>query len=222
MNIIIFGGTGEIGGAVVKKLISSNVCTKLTMINRREVKHLKSIEKITQVIMDTKSSNFEEKVKEIAQDHDVAISCLGLGAGFSNMSEEQAMEIEVHLLAKYARACKAAGIESFELLTGVSVKEEYANSKFMVFRIMGEKYKSVLNVGFKKLAVFQPGMIVDNKHTSKLTTFFTQFIPDSFGWGNIYLKEVAGAFVAHLEKNEASQTQAIIKYGNKEMKKLLE
>ncbi len=137
------------------------------------------------------------------------------------MTEEQMMEIEVHLMVKYARGCKAAGIESFELLTAVGVKEKWADSRIKALRVGGKKYKTVLGVGFEKLAVFKPGMIVGNAHTPRWLTTFTGLIPDSLGWGNIQQDELARAFVAHLEKRVAAQNAPVVLYGNKEMKQLL-
>ena len=131
------------------------------------------------------------------------------------------MEIEVNMLGKYARGCKAAGIEIFELLTAVGIKETHADSRIKAFRVMGKKHKAVLEVGFEKLAVFKPGMIVGNAHTPRWITIFTRVIPDSLGWGNIRQDEVTRAFVAHLEKRVASQNEPVVSYGNKEMKRLL-
>ena len=177
--------------------------------------------KAKQVVVDTSSADFEEIVKEIAQGHDVAISCIGIGSGTFSMSEEQMMEVEVNMLGKFARGCKAAGIEIFELLTAVGVKETHASSRIKGFRVMGKKYKTVLDVEFEKLAVFKPGMIVGNAHTPRWLTVFTRLIPDSIGWGNIHQNEVAQAFVAHLEKRVALQDEPVVSYGNKEMKILL-
>ena len=86
---------------------------------------------------------------------------------------------------------------------------------------MGNKYKTVLHVEFEKLAVFKPGMIVGNAHTPRWLPVLTSIIPDSIGWGNIHQKEVAKAFVAHLEKGVALQNKPVVSYGNKEMKLLL-
>ena len=120
------------------------------------------------------------------------------------------IEVEVNMLGKYARGCKAAGIEIFELLTAVGIKESHTSSKFKEFRVMGKKYKTVLEVEFEKLAVFKPGMIVGNSHTPRWLTIFTSLIPDSFGWGNIHQKEIAKAFVAHLEKGVAIQNNPVV------------
>lgn len=221
MKCIIFGGSGEVGGAVARELLKSNVCSQLTMLGRRTIDSLQNETKVRQVIVDTSSPDFENIVKEIGQGYDVAISCIGIGSGTLKMSEEQMLEIEVNMLRKYARGCKAAGIEIFELLTAVGVKESSAISKIKGLRVMGKKYKTILEVGFEKLAVFKPGMIVGNAHTPKWLTVFTRIIPDSFGWGNIHQDEVAQAFVAHLEKKVVCQNQPVLSYGNKEMKMLL-
>ena len=221
MKCILFGGSGEVGGAVARKLLKSDVCYQLTMIGRQTVAAMQDEAKVEQFVVDTSSPKFEEIVKEIAQDHDVAISCIGIGSGTALMSEEQMIEVEVKMLGKYARGCKAAGIEVFELLTAVGVHEANATSRIKAFRVMGKKYKAVLEVGFDKLAVFKPGMIVDNVHTPRWLTVLTHFIPDSIGWGNIRQDDVARAFVTHLEKRVACQNQSVVSYGNKEMKQLL-
>ena len=221
MNCILFGGSGEVGGAVACELIKSNVCSKLTMLGRRSVDYMQGEAKVDQLVIDTSSPDFEEIVKEIAQDHDIAISCIGIGSGTTWMSEEQMLEVEVNMLGKYARGCKAAGIEVFELLTAAGINETHAVSRFKGFRVMGKKYKAVLEVGFEKLAVFKPGMIVGNAHTPRWLTFLTSIIPDSIGWGNIHQEEVAKAFVVHLEKRAALQSEHVVSYGNKDMKLLL-
>lgn len=221
MKCILFGGSGEVGGAVARELLKSDVCSKLTMIGRRAIPTLKDEPKVEQIVVDTSAADFEQVVKEKAQGHDVAISCIGIGSGTTSMSEEQMLAVEVNMLGKFARGCKAAGIEIFELLTAVGVKEAHATSRIKGFRVMGKKYKTVLDVGFEKLAVFQPGMIVGNSHTPGWVTALTRLIPDSLGWGNIRLEEVAQAFVAHLENRAALQTEPVASYGNREMKMLL-
>lgn len=177
--------------------------------------------KVEQIVVNTNSADFEDVVKEKAQGHDVAISCIGIGSGSASMSEEQMLEVEVNMLGKNARGCQAAGIEIFELLTAVGVKETHATSRIKGFRVMGKKYKTVLDVGFKKLAVFKPGMIVGNAHTPMWLTVLTRFIPDSIGWENIRQDEVAQAFVAHLENRVILQNESVVSYGNKDMKLLV-
>ena len=222
MKCILFGGSGEVGGAVARELIASDVCSHLTMLGRRVVPAMQGQPKVEQIVTDTSAADFEEVVKEKAQGHDTGISCIGIGSGTLWKSEAQMMEIEVHMLGKYARGCKAAGIETFELLTAVGVTEAHANSRLKAFRVVGRKHQTVVEVGFERLAIFKPGAIVGNAHTPNWITHFTRLIPDSIGWGNIHQDEVARSFVAHLEKRVTTQNEPIVSYGNKEMKGLIQ
>ena len=115
MKCIIFGGSGEVGGAVALELLRSDLCSKLTLLGRRNITSLQGEIKANQVVVDTGSHDLEDIVKDVAQGHDVAISCIGIGSGTRSMTEEQMMEVEVNMLGKYARGCKAAGIEIFEI-----------------------------------------------------------------------------------------------------------
>jgi len=221
MKCMLFGGSGEVGGAVARELVRSDACSGLTMLGRRVVAAMQGQAKVQQIVTDTTAADFEEVVKEKAQGHDVAISCIGIGSGTLSMSEEQMTEVEVNLAGKYARGCKAAGIEIFELLTAVGVDETDADSRLKALRVLGKKHKTVVEVGFEKLAIFKPGTIVGNAHTPRWITHLTRLIPDFVGWGNIQQHEVARAFVAHLEKRVATQNEPVVSYGNKEMKELI-
>lgn len=221
MKCILFGGSGEVGGAVARALIASDVCSHLTMLGRRAVAALQDEAKVDQVVVDTSLDDFEAVVEQTARGHDVAISCLGIGSGTASMSEEQMMAVEVDLFGRFARGCKAAGIEIFELLTAVGIDENSANSRIKYMRVLGRKYRTALDAGFEKLAVFKPGMIVRNSHTPGWMTHFTALIPDALGYGNIRQDEIGRAFVAHLESQVATQTGPVVSYGNREMKRLI-
>ncbi|TNF24886.1 MAG: hypothetical protein EP329_24165 [Deltaproteobacteria bacterium] len=221
MKCLLMGGSGEVGGAVARALVASDACAGLTLLGRRAVASLEGEPKVAQVVVDTDADDFEEVVRSTAEGHDVAISCLGIGSGTARMSEAQLLAVEVHLLGRYARGCKAAGIEVFELLTAVGVKTAWADSRIKAFRVMGKKLATVQEVGFEKLAVFEPGMIVGNAHTPRWLAFFTAAIPDALGWGNIHQDQLAQAFVAHLTKRAPTQTEPVVHYGNKAMKALI-
>jgi uncharacterized protein YbjT (DUF2867 family) len=221
MKCILLGGSGEVGGAVARELIRSPVCTHLTLLGRREVTSLLNVSGIDQIVVDTSASDFEDVVKTTAQGHDVGISCLGIGSGTAAMTEAQMLAVEVTLLGQFARGCKKAGIEKFELLTAVGVTEKSADSKIKYLRVLGKKLNTVRDIGFEKLAVFKPGMIVGNAHTPNWMTVFTGLIPDRIGWGNIQQTELAQAFVAHLAHRMDTQHDPVVSYGNREMKQLI-
>ncbi len=220
MRCILFGGTGEVGGAVARALVSSDACSQLTLLGRRAVPDLEGEAKVVQVVVDTSAADFEDVVREKAQGHDVGICCLGIGSGTASMSEAQMLGVEVGLVGKFARGCKAAGIESFELLTAVGVTERSARSRIKYLRVLGKKLNTVRDVGFEKLAVFKPGTIVGNAHTPGWVAPLTALIPDALGFGNIRQDVLARAFVAHLEQGAPAQRDPVVSYGNKEMKAL--
>jgi len=221
MKCILIGGSGEVGGAVAREMIKSGTCSQLTLLGRRAVATMEGEAKVHQIVVDTSAADFEEVVKENARGHEVAISCIGIGSGTSSMTEAQMLEVEVDLTGRFARGCKAAGIEIFELLTAVGVNKRSVDSRIKYLRALGKKLQTVLDVGFEKLAVFKPGTIVGNAHTPKWVTPFTGLIPDALGWGNIRQDELARSFVAHLEKGLAGQRDPVVSYGNKEMKWLI-
>jgi uncharacterized protein YbjT (DUF2867 family) len=48
-------------------------------------------------------------------------------------------------------------------------------------RIMGQKEETVAAIGFKRLAIFQPGIIGGNKHTPGYVEWLGRLIPGRFG-----------------------------------------
>ena len=65
MKCILFGSSGEVGGAVASELIRSDVCSHLTMIGRRVITTLQDESKIRQIVVDINSTGFGNMVKKI-------------------------------------------------------------------------------------------------------------------------------------------------------------
>lgn len=220
MTCILFGGTGEVGGAVARALAESDACSRLTLLGRRAVPGFDGVRGVEQVVVDTAAADFERVAQDSARGHDAAISCIGIGAGTAAIPEAQLMETEYHVFGRYARGCKAAGVETFLLLSAVGVDESSVRSRVKYTRVAGWKLKAAVEADFERLAVFQPGTIVGNKHTPRWAVPFMGLLPDSVGWGTIHQDGIARAFVAHLER-AAEQRQPVVVYGNAEMKRLV-
>jgi hypothetical protein len=56
-----------------------------------------------------------------------------------------------------------------------------ARSRFRYVRVMGMKEDTVRNVGFARLAIFRPGIIVGNAHTPPWVGWLGSLVPGSFG-----------------------------------------
>jgi uncharacterized protein YbjT (DUF2867 family) len=77
-------------------------------------------------------------------------------------SEEELQRLELSVVGAFARGCHDAGIDQFCLLSAAGSS---ARSRFRYVRVMGMKEDTVRNIGFTRLAIFRPGIIVGNAHT---------------------------------------------------------
>jgi uncharacterized protein YbjT (DUF2867 family) len=179
-GVLIVGGTGQVGSAVVRALLAVSSCTEVVMVNRRTVP-LAADARLRQVVMGTGAANFADEVTVLAKSMGAplyAASCIGIGAGSARWSDEDIRKLEVGVVGAFARGCKAAGVERFGLLSAAG---SGAKSWIRYARIMGEKEDTVRSLGFKRLALYRPGVIAGNKHTPGYLASLARLIPGPFG-----------------------------------------
>lgn len=150
-RVLIIGGTGQVGTAVGRALIAEPFCAEVLMINRRAVPAIDD-PRLQQAILDTASVRFPAQITELAQgmvakgDAVYGTSCVGVGKGSMNWSEDDLKVLEVGMVGGFARACRAGGIERFSLLSAVGSSPK---SRFRYVRVMGLKEEAVQSVGFR-------------------------------------------------------------------------
>ena len=194
-RVLIVGGTGQVGSGLVRALLASDSCTEVVMVNRRMIP-LAADTRLRQVIMDTSAANFASEIAELARtcgahgEPVYAASCIGIGKGSQQWTEEDIKKLEIGVVGAFARGCLEAGIERFGLLSAAGSS---AKSWIRYARIMGEKEDAVRSVGFKRLAIFRPGIIAGNVHTPKFLALLGLLIPGSFG--TIDQDDIGRAFV---------------------------
>lgn len=194
-RVLLVGGTGQVGSALVRALLASSSCTKIMMVNRRMIQ-LSGEARLRQVIMDTGASAFPNDVAQLAKESSghgdplYAASCIGIGTGSRQWSDEDTRKLEIGLVGGFARGCLTAGIERFGLLSAAGSSTK---SSIRYARIMGEKEDVVRALGFKRLAIFRPGIIAGNVHTPKYLALLGRLIPGSFG--TIDQDDIGRAFV---------------------------
>lgn len=191
---LIVGGTGQVGSAVVRALLASSSCTAVVMVNRRTIP-LAADARLRQVIMDTSAANFANEIAELASTCAVseplyAASCIGIGKGSGQWNEEDIRKLEIGLVGGFARGCLTAGVERFGLLSAAGSS---AKSWIRYARIMGEKEDAVRRLGFKRLAIFRPGIIAGNANTPRLLASLGRLVPGAFG--TIDQDDIGRAFV---------------------------
>ena len=202
-RVLIIGGTGQVGAAVVRSLIAQPSCVDVVMVNRRSIS-LTASPRLRQVTFDTAAPHFSEDVTTLAQsmvaqgDPVFAASCVGVGKGSREWSEEELRALEVGVVGSFARGCHAGGITRFALLSAVGSD---ASSRIRYVRVMGLKEEAVEAIGFKRLAIFRPGIIGGNVHTPGYAAWLGRLIPGRFG--TIEQDDIGRAFVAEFISSSA-------------------
>jgi len=177
---IILGGTGQVGGAAVEELLVTSECREVVMVTRKSIAPRS---RVRNVVLDTGAADFAERTAALArevlsQGPVSAVSCVGVGSGSTRWSEEELKLLELGVVGGFARGCHDAGIAQFCLLSAVG---STARSRFRYVRIMGMKEDTVRNIGFIRLAIFRPGIIVGNAHTPAWVGWLGSLVPGPFG-----------------------------------------
>jgi uncharacterized protein YbjT (DUF2867 family) len=194
-RVLIIGGTGQVGAAVVRALAAEPSCSEVVMVNRRA--NSSAYPRVRQVILDTAAAQFPAEITKLAQgmvaqgDPVYGASCVGVGQGSMKWSEEELKALEIGVVGGFARGCQAGGISRFSLLSAVG---STAKSRFRYVRVMGLKEETVEGIGFQRLAIFRPGIIAGNAHTPGYVAWLGRLIPGRFG--TIEQDDIGRAFAA--------------------------
>jgi uncharacterized protein YbjT (DUF2867 family) len=209
-RVLIIGGTGQVGAAVVRALAAEPSCAEVVMVNRKPISP-GTDPRVRAVILDTAAAQFPNEVTSLAQnlfaqgDPVHGASCVGVGKGSMNWSEEQLKALEIGVAGGFARGCRAGGITRFSLLSAAGTS---ANSRIRYARVMGLKEETIQATGFQRLAIFRPGIIAGNAHTPRYLGWLGRLIPGSFG--TIDQDDIARAFVAEFVSNPAPNGVVIL------------
>lgn len=158
--------------------------------------------RVQQTILDTASDRFPSQITELAHgmvakgDPVYGASCVGVGKGSMKWSEDELKALEVGMVGSFARACQAGGIQRFSLLSAVG---STSKSKFRYVRVMGLKEEAVRSAGFRRLAIFRPGIIGGNVHTPGYVASLGRLFPGRFGTIEQY--DIGRAFVAEFKSS---------------------
>ncbi len=177
---VVLGGTGQVGGAAVAELLAISECREVVMVTRKPTAPRS---RVRNVVLDTAAADFAERTATVArevlsQGPASAVSCVGVGSGSARWSEEELKRLELGVVGAFARGCHDAGIAQFCLLSAAG---STARSRIRYARVMGMKEDTVRNVGFARLAIFRPGIIVGNAHTPAWVSLVGSLVPGQYG-----------------------------------------
>jgi uncharacterized protein YbjT (DUF2867 family) len=213
--VMILGGTGQVGGAAVAELLSIPECREVVMVTR---KSMAARSRVRNVVLDTAAADFAERaaalVREVLSQGPVsAVSCVGIGSGSRRWNEEEMKRLELGVVGAFARGCHNGGIAQFCLLSAAG---STARSRFRYARIMGMKEDTVRKIGFTRLAIFRPGIIVGNAHTPAWVGWLGRLVPGPFG--NIDQRILGRSIAAEIALHSPERGEVIL--GNSAMRKL--
>jgi uncharacterized protein YbjT (DUF2867 family) len=179
-GVIVLGGTGQVGGAAVAELLSIPACREVVMVTRKAIA---ARSRVRNVVVDTGAADFGARTAALAREAlregpVSAVSCVGVGSGSMRWSEEELKRLELGVVGAFARGCHDGGIAQLCLLSAVG---STARSRFRYVRVMGMKEDTMRVIGFARLAIFRPGIIVGNAHTPVWVGWFGSLVPGRFG-----------------------------------------
>lgn len=157
MRVILIGGSGATGQALVHQLLDAEDFTEVIVLLRR--KTFNDHPKLQQMVVDfSRLQDFEPYIGG-----DLAISCLGTTRKDAGSHEEQ-WKIDHDLNLQFAALAKKNKIPSFILLSAVNAD---AGSKFFYNRMKGSLEQHVKALDFDRLIIVQPGGLI-RPHTDRL------------------------------------------------------
>ena len=152
LRAVMLGASGAVGREVMDSLCNKFELATLTLLNRRPLPHASGAA-MEQHIVDVLNP---QTYKHLLGAHQAAVCALGVGQP-SAVSDAEFVRVDKDAVIGFARACKEAGVAHFELLSSVGAD---ARSRSLYLRTKGELCDAVVALGFKRLSLFPPSMIL--------------------------------------------------------------
>jgi uncharacterized protein YbjT (DUF2867 family) len=146
------GATGAVGTETLTSLLAMPEVTQVTLLERRAVSRTPHA-KLTAHVVDLEDA---DSYRTHLDGHSAAICTVGVGQP-SKVSKEEFVRIDHDIPLGFARSCRAAHISHFEILSSVGVS---ASSNSHYLRTKGEMEDSMRALGFPRLSLFHPSMIL--------------------------------------------------------------
>jgi uncharacterized protein YbjT (DUF2867 family) len=152
LRIVMLGASGAVGMQALTALLQGTEAVQVSSLGRRAVE-LPLSPRLTQHLIDIfDPSSYAPHL----QGQQVAICTLGVGQP-SAMSRAEFVQVDKDAVLDFAKACKAAGVRHFVLLSSVGVS---AQSRSFYLRTKGELNEALAALCFERLSIFQPSMIL--------------------------------------------------------------
>jgi uncharacterized protein YbjT (DUF2867 family) len=152
LSVVMLGATGAVGSRAVAALQALPQLQHLTLLNRRVVSALAGPHTRQHVVDVFASASYSP----LLPGHQAAICTFGVGEP-SKVPRGELMRVDMDAAIAFATACRTAGVRHFELLSAVAA---HPKSRNFYLRTKGELREALAALGFERLSIFQPSMIL--------------------------------------------------------------
>ncbi len=173
---IVVGGTGAVGSALVRELLASPACTRVTALVRRPVDMFDETPGQTKLHLEQINfDTLEPATARLCKDGDRAFCTMGVGQP-RKVSRELVWKVDVEYAGAFARGAATAGARHISLLSSVGANDQ---SRSFYIRIKGAAEKAFLDSGIPRVSLFRPSLLVTDEIRYGLQDRITQTV---FPW----------------------------------------
>jgi len=153
-NCLIFGGSGQIGGNLIRKLTKNNI--KVTVVTRNI--HQKGLKIKTQAnagYIEIKESTIydENKIEKLFSEADLCINLIGIL--YESKKGNTFHNIHTVFPTLLAKLCRKYNLENFLHVSALGINEAL-DSKYAISKLEGEK--NIIN-SFPKATILRPSVV---------------------------------------------------------------
>jgi len=178
-SAVVLGGSGAVGTNVLRELMRSSHCSKITSIGRRKIEMNPSEQGYEKLFQETVENMDDiQNHEELFKGHQVAFCTLGVGEP-SKLSLAEVEKIEAGYTGKFAEVCKKSGVQHISFMTAVGADTK---SKMGLARIKGVAEENFAKLNFERCSFFRPSVLVTKEIRYGFQDKVVQFLFPKISW----------------------------------------
>ena len=154
LSAVVLGATGAVGSETVRALLRGGC--RVTTLGRRPLELDATADERSRLTQHTVDVFDPGSYRALLPGHAVAIATFGVGQP-SKVPKEEFLRVDITCVDAFATSCREAGIPRFSLMTSMGSDP---TSRFDYLRLKGELEERVGALGFERVSVFQPSMLI--------------------------------------------------------------
>lgn len=149
MRLLLLGATGLVGSSTLTLAIANPAISEVVAATRRPLAPRgKLVNPVNQRL---------ETLASLVKDWSVDAVICALGTTKAKAGSQEALRyVDYQLPVLFAKACHAAGVETFALVSAIGAS---TTSMFFYARTKGELERDIQQIGFRSLTIYRPSII---------------------------------------------------------------